>query len=56
MQDGRKIPQDEVREWVREHLAKFPERDEAWRREVLNIRASGLARTRKPVAPVGEAP
>lgn len=37
MQDGSAIPAEEAGEWLRKHLAKAPERDEAWYRRVLNI-------------------
>jgi hypothetical protein len=55
VQDDRKLTHDEVRAWVLKHLASFPDRDEEWRRSVLNIRTAGLARLRRAVASDDEA-
>lgn len=32
---------DEAREWLKKHLARAPERDEQWYREVLDIYRAG---------------
>jgi hypothetical protein len=32
---------DEARDWLNKHLARAPERDEQWYRDVLNIYRAG---------------
>lgn len=48
MVDDRALSREQIRDWIRKHLADFPERDDAWRTEVLNIYKAGR---RKAVAP-----
>jgi hypothetical protein len=50
MVSDRNLTREQIEEWIHKHLATFPDRDEAWQREVLNIRASGLARIRRAKA------
>lgn len=51
MVDDRTLTREQIREWVLKHLADFPEHDEAWRREVLNIYRAGRSESAEAVAP-----
>lgn len=41
MVDDRALTREQIREWIHKHLADLPERDDAWRAEVLNIYRAG---------------